>query len=240
MTWRDLFDLVIVGARKPEFFSHEARSSRSRPRTGCCRPSVGPLKPGRPTWAAAPRQVERNLGLSGDEILYVGDHMFGDVRVSKSVLRWRTALILRELEDEIDHAWAFRDHERSSRGVMDGEGTPRGRAVARRGVELQRKRGATGPSRQEDAAEALQARIKELRTQLRPWIGRSPRSPGPPQELANPIWGVLMRAGNDKSHLAFQVERYADIYTSRVSNFLHATPFVYLRSPRGSLPHDPA
>jgi 5'-nucleotidase len=24
-----------------------------------------------------------------------------------------------------------------------------------------------------------------------------------------------------------------------VSNFLFATPFVYLRSPRGSLPHDP-
>mgnify|MGYP002355083439 CR=1 FL=1 len=36
------------------------------------------------------------------------------------------------------------------------------------------------------------------------------------------------------------MERYADIYTSRVSNFLFATPFVYLRSPRGSLPHDPS
>jgi len=34
------------------------------------------------------------------------------------------------------------------------------------------------------------------------------------------------------------VERYADIYTGRVSNFLHHTPFVYLRSHRGSLPHD--
>ncbi|HSP77772.1 MAG TPA: 5'-nucleotidase domain-containing protein, partial [Myxococcaceae bacterium] len=59
-------------------------------------------------------------------------------------------------------------------------------------------------------------------------------------ELSNPIWGLLTRAGNDKSHLARQVERYADIYTSRVSNFLYATPFVYLRSPRGSLPHDPS
>ena len=47
-----------------------------------------------------------------------------------------------------------------------------------------------------------------------------------------------MRTGNDKSHLAKQVERYADIYMSRVSNFLLYTPYVYLRSPRGSLPHD--
>ena len=58
-------------------------------------------------------------------------------------------------------------------------------------------------------------------------------------ELINPRWGLLMRAGNDKSHLARQIERSADIYTSRVSNFLLATPFAYLRPPRGSLPHDP-
>ena len=35
------------------------------------------------------------------------------------------------------------------------------------------------------------------------------------------------------------VERSADIYTSRVSNFLYATPFAYLRAGRGSMPHDP-
>ena len=56
--------------------------------------------------------------------------------------------------------------------------------------------------------------------------------------LSSERWGLLMRAGNDKSHLARQVERYADIYMSRVSNFLYQTPFVYLRSIRGSLPHD--
>jgi hypothetical protein len=48
-----------------------------------------------------------------------------------------------------------------------------------------------------------------------------------------------MRAGNDKSQLARQVEQYADIYISRVSSFLEHTPFAYLRSARGSLPHDP-
>jgi hypothetical protein len=47
-----------------------------------------------------------------------------------------------------------------------------------------------------------------------------------------------MRTGNDKSHLARQIERYADVYTSRVSNLLAVSPYVYLRSPRGSLPHD--
>lgn len=57
-------------------------------------------------------------------------------------------------------------------------------------------------------------------------------------ELNNKTWGLLLRAGNDKSYLAYQLERYADVYTSRVSNFMWITPFAYLRSPRGSLPHD--
>jgi hypothetical protein len=58
------------------------------------------------------------------------------------------------------------------------------------------------------------------------------------QLLGSPRWGLLMRSGNDKSYFARQMERHADIYTSRVSNFLFETPFVYLRSHRGSLPHD--
>ena len=37
--------------------------------------------------------------------------------------------------------------------------------------------------------------------------------------LRNATWGPLMRAGNDKSLFARQVEHYADVYMSRVSNF---------------------
>ena len=55
----------------------------------------------------------------------------------------------------------------------------------------------------------------------------------------NEQWGLLMRTGNDKSLMARHVERHADVYTSRVSNFLNETPHAYLRSARGSLPHDP-
>ena len=54
----------------------------------------------------------------------------------------------------------------------------------------------------------------------------------------NDAWGPLMRAGVDKSLFARQVEKYADVYTSRVSNFATATPYGYLRAARGSLPHD--
>ena len=40
----------------------------------------------------------------------------------------------------------------------------------------------------------------------------------------NERWGYLSRAGfNDKSQFTRQIEKYADIYTSRVSNFLRYT-----------------
>ena len=58
------------------------------------------------------------------------------------------------------------------------------------------------------------------------------------QEIFNPRWGLLTRAGFDKSYLARQLEGYADVYMSRVSNLLYQTPFAYLRSTRSSLPHD--
>jgi hypothetical protein len=55
----------------------------------------------------------------------------------------------------------------------------------------------------------------------------------------NPRWGYLSKAGvNDRSQLQKQIEKYADIYTSRVSNLLQYSPFVYFRSPTQSMAHD--
>ena len=54
----------------------------------------------------------------------------------------------------------------------------------------------------------------------------------------NSEWGYVLRTGSDKSHLTRQIEKYADIYTSRVSNFRSYTPFMFFRSFRGASPHD--
>ncbi|CAM9384432.1 unnamed protein product, partial [Hapterophycus canaliculatus] len=39
---------------------------------------------------------------SGDQLLYVGDHMFADILRSKRTLGWRTCLIVPELESEMN------------------------------------------------------------------------------------------------------------------------------------------
>ena len=55
----------------------------------------------------------------------------------------------------------------------------------------------------------------------------------------NQYWGYISRAGwADKSHLMRQIEKYADIYTSRVSNFLRYTPYKHFICGRQTLTHD--
>jgi predicted HAD superfamily phosphohydrolase YqeG len=38
---------------------------------------------------------------SGTEVLYVGDHIYGDILTSKKEAGWRTMIILPELENEL-------------------------------------------------------------------------------------------------------------------------------------------
>jgi hypothetical protein len=106
-------------------------------------------------------------------------------------------------------------------------------------LDLQRSNENYGPQPTRTADE-LVGLLSELKQQIVELDGRVAPLAAGAARVANSRWGPLLRAGNDKSHLARQVEASADIYTSRVSNFLFATPFAYLRSTRGSMPHDPA
>jgi 5'-nucleotidase len=237
MTFRDVFDIVIVGARKPLFFETTAPAFRVvDEELGTLMPHVGPLLPGGAYFGGNARLVESCLGLRGEEILYVGDHLYADVHVSKNVLRWRTALISRELENELSALEAFKPKQATLSGFMaQKEALEHQYSLAR--IELQRSELGYGPAATREKGE-LRKTMHSLRAELVALDTRIAELAKQAAELGNVRWGPLMRAGNDKSRLAFQMERYADVYTSRVSNFLLSTPFVYLRSPRGSLPHD--
>lgn len=237
-TWRELFDIVIVEARKPLFFSGRFPAYRMVDEDeGLLVPQRGPLVAGHVYAGGDAHLVETSLGLSGADILYVGDHLFGDVHVSKDVLRWRTALILREVEPEIRDAAAFAAKEAELTELMAGKAEVDRRLASLRLGRL-RAKGGYGPGLGVAGAE-LERRIREaavesadLDAAIRPLARQA-------AVLGNRTWGPLMRAGSDKSLFARQVERYADVYTSRVSNLLAETPYGYLRAARSSLPHDP-
>jgi len=229
MCWRDLFDLVIVSANKPRFFSADDPIYRVVDEDeSLLLPHSGPLEAGHVYFAGNARLVEESLGVSGGQPLYVGDHLFGDVHVTKDVLRWRTALIARGLESEIGDAISFDEQQRELESLMAEKV-----GVDRRQAQLRLARANGNGAAVAEELNEMTARAIELDERIAP-LARAASG------LGNAIWGPLMRAGNDKSLYARQVERYADAYTSRVSNFRYETPFGYLRAARGSLPHDRA
>ena len=67
------------------------------------KPFSGALEPGAVYLGGDAGSSRVSLGLSGDQILYVGDHIYGDVIVSKNLLHWRTCLILAEMDDEVTY-----------------------------------------------------------------------------------------------------------------------------------------
>jgi 5'-nucleotidase len=233
-SWRDLFEIVIVQARKPEFFSRNSAVFRLVDERNHYTPYMGPLKSGEVYLGGDARLVEASLGVEPDHILYIGDHIFADVHVSKDLLRWRTALVVRELEKELEQLAAFRSGQAQLDACMSEKGLMEHQLST---LRLALLRNMKNPPPRFDAElanaeiRALRGRLVELDQRIAPLARQS-------NELLSARWGPLMRTGNDKSHLARQIERYADVYMSRVSNLLAYTPFAYLRAPRVNLPHE--
>jgi HAD superfamily 5'-nucleotidase-like hydrolase len=237
MSWRELFDVVIVQANKPAFFEVQAPLYEVVDQAGLLRPALSKIRSGGAYLGGHARLVEEHLGLAGDEILYVGDHVYADVHVSSQIRRWRTALVLRELEQEIEAQQTFAGRAAELESLMV-EKSRREREQAQLRLGLLRAQTGYAPPLG-SPLDAAQERLRRLRLELDALDQQIAPLARQASQLVNARWGPLMHAGNDKSRLARQIERYADIYTSRVSNLMFLTPFGYLRAPRGSLPHDP-
>lgn len=234
-SWRDLFDVTVVMARKPEFFTTRSPLFEVVEESGLLRPVAERMLPGRAYLGGNARILEEHLGLLPEEILYVGDHLYSDVHVTKDLLRWRTALVVRDLEKEIAEVEAFRpEQERLSQLMAEKERAELLHSKLRLRLEQLEREG----SGEGSDAGAMKDRLQETRAELALLDARIAPLAEAAGRLFNPSWGLLMRAGLDKSYLARQLERYADAYTSRVSNLGAYTPYIYLRAPRVSLPHD--
>ena len=99
-TWRDLFEYVITLANKPRFFYDNLKFLLINPDTGTMTNTFGSINPGVYQGGNA-KQFTNDLELAGDEILYIGDHIYGDILRLKKDCNWRTALVVEELGNEV-------------------------------------------------------------------------------------------------------------------------------------------
>lgn len=231
-SWRDWFEVVVVAASKPGFFSarHPFRAGPSGEVATEAR-----FKPGVVYEGGNIRDFERMLGDGGDGVLYVGDHIYGDMLRSKKACAWRTAMIVPELEHELRMLSnarldiLARDRLEAERVALDDELAYTLRAIGRL---------RTGNGSTEGALHAEEARAEGIQAAIRANLVQTRGLERAIEGRFNPTWGMLLKANAEHSVFGSQVETYACVYTSRVSNFRNYTPVQYFRTPRDLLPHE--
>ena len=99
-TWQDYFDLTLVKAAKPRFFNKD-EPFIELDTDGNPVGEAKSLKRGLIYEAGNNRTFEEQIGVTGNGILYVGDHVYSDIVRSKKAGVWRTALVVQEMEENI-------------------------------------------------------------------------------------------------------------------------------------------
>jgi HAD superfamily 5'-nucleotidase-like hydrolase len=244
-SFRHYFDILIVAAQKPAFFE-ERRPILERTAAGELRPANLPLERGSIYEGGNLHELERCLGVASDHILYVGDHIYGDILRSKKESAWRTAMIIQEMEAEVRaHESCREQHEKS--GELDlrrDELEDKLRFHQQRYKDLTHRiehvDGDSHGSRTQLEVERARVKrsVERIRGQLRSVDAEFSRIERDIAERFHPYWGSLLKEANETSSFGDQVEEYACIYTSRVSNLLAYSPLQYFRSPRDLLPHE--
>lgn len=223
--WEDLFDYVITLSAKPRFFVDNQRFLRIDPKSGAMTNMDTKLENGIFQGGSA-NVFTHDLGAEADEILYIGDHIYGDILRLKKDCAWRTALVVEELANEIDKEHKAQPIVEKINKLMDQKFP-----LEVRVDELISEQIEKGNKSNETKIHDLLGEISEIDKQISPLIKQQ-------QQLFNPYWGEVMRAGIEESYFAYQVDRFACVYMTKLEDLLSTTPRAYFRSPRRPLAHD--
>jgi len=215
--WEEIFDLVVCSSRKPDFFVSRG-GGRSIPRG-----SIPFLVNRRGNCFAGGDAffLESKIGAFGDAILYFGDHTYGDILRSKKSVGWRTAMIIPEVEEEIVGLLPYR---RDIRRLASLEEELEDLVLER---DHLRNQADPDPGHSRRLGRAIARRLGRRSVLQRRLAG-----------VFNPLWGSLFKEGRAASRFGGQVEDFACIYTSRVSNFLNYPVEKFFARPAELMPHE--
>ncbi|MEM7165414.1 MAG: HAD-IG family 5'-nucleotidase [Planctomycetota bacterium] len=229
LDWLELFDLVVVESRKPSYFDVTGSNGKAR--------VLGPdniIAGGNIT------HLEKQLGCSGNDILYVGDHIYGDLITSKRNQNWRTMLVVEELEQEMlvrstlpgmTNQMQTMDERRNSTERIVQHWKNLEESLDR--LPADEVNDQITEFREECARNRKQA-IKALRFHIRKRDDLRRRL----AHATNKYWGSLFRAGSELTYYGRQLEDFACTYTSRATNLSLYSADHYFRSAMDYLPHE--
>lgn len=209
--WQSYFDLILVDARKPLFFAEGTVLRQVDTTTGRLKIGTytGPLQHGIVYSGGSSDIVCDLLGAKGKDIVYIGDHIFGDILKSKKRQGWRTFLVIPELAQEL-HVWTDKSSLFEELQGLDV-------FLA----ELYKHLDSSSNERPDIST--IQRRIKKVTHDM---------------DMCYGMMGSLFRSGSRQTLFASQVMRYADLYAASFINLLYY-PFSYLfRASHILMPHE--
>ncbi len=250
--WRELFDLIIVRAKKPDFFSVQDRPFEVLSPTGQVIDRKEKLSGGEKFLRGGNKKaIESIIGEIGDHILYVGDHIYGDILKTKKSSAWRTMLIIEELERElilwreIYDLWQLWENLEERRTLLDSAYRDQSLLLEylQNTKALQSGDSSNGMATLKEQAVAsairrAQGQLHHIKKELENVIARSRKLLQEINYHFNPYWGMLFREGHQYSFLGEQVRSFACIYSSRVTNLLYYAPNQSFHPPLPLLPHE--
>lgn len=223
--WTSLFEFVITLANKPRFFYDNLRFLHINGVDGSMTNLNGPIVPGIYQGGCA-NKFTHDLHLTGDEILYIGDHIYGDIVRLKKDCNWRTALVVEELGDEIEA-----QAKAMPTTLKIGEAMNIKKALEQHYVERCTRRIDEHTKAFDDDINELQKKLNVIDAELAKLLQEQ-------HQFYNPKWDRVFRAGAEESYFAYQVDRFACIYMAKLSDLLAHSPITYFRANRRPLAHD--
>lgn len=236
--WLELFDLAIAGSCKPAFMLDPyLQLFRVNMEDGSLKNTDGVydiaamggaeefLKLGKVFQGGNWLHLHKLLDASGDEILYVGDHLYSDVLRSKRTLGWRSLFIMPELEDEtrtFAEALPLRLQIESLRKLRD--------ELSTKAEYIRRTADLDDPAIRQQLEEMDEDDLT-IKATLAPLTEAWHRQ-------FSPIWGAMFTAGYQDSRFAFFVENYACLYTARASNLGLVSTNKSFRTSMEMVPND--
>uniref|UniRef100_A0A182IWU1 Uncharacterized protein n=1 Tax=Anopheles atroparvus TaxID=41427 RepID=A0A182IWU1_ANOAO len=209
--WKTYFDTIVVDARKPLFFGEGTimRQVNTTTRALKVGTHMGPHQANQIYSGGSCDVFTKLIGAKGKDVLYIGDHIFGDILKCKKIRGWRTFLIVPELVQEL-HVW-----------------TDKCQLFA----ELQQLDVRLGDLYKNlDSSAKEKPDIRSVRTAIRDVTHK--------MDLAYGMMGSLFRSGSRQTFFSSQVVRYADLYAATILNLMYY-PFSYMfRAPAMLLPHE--
>ena len=243
-SWRSYFDVIVADAGKPGFFTGNPPLLEHIPQTGETRTATE-LSRGRIYHGGCLSEFERLLGVRSDHILYVGDHIYGDVLRAKKESAWRTLMIIQEMTDELDAMERYapeieRLHKLENRRYDLFDGLRDRQALWKTLNRKLEQNGLRDAERVELEAGKLRLRraIERARTQIKAVDEEYTEIERRLEQAYHPFWGSPFKAESELSSFGEQVERYACVYTDRVTNLLRYSANHFFRGPRHRMAHE--